>query len=187
MTDSQYIAHLQNSLSDASDEAAYKKLFYYFHPPLRRFAYNLLGNAEVAEEIVSDVLLNIWTMRDRIALVKDLKLYLFKAVKNASLNYLKSAVYKNSKLTGTLEDKDELYISPESEYIHSELQQLLLSAISRLPARCQMVFRLVKEYGLSYAQVSAVMDISQNTIETHMKLALKKLKAVLDSYRIAGK
>ncbi|HMR83085.1 MAG TPA: sigma-70 family RNA polymerase sigma factor, partial [Niabella sp.] len=123
----------------------------------------------------------------RIALVKDLKLYLFKAVKNASLNYLKSAVYKNSKLTGTLEDKDELYISPESEYIHSELQQLLLSAISRLPARCQMVFRLVKEYGLSYAQVSAVMDISQNTIETHMKLALKKLKAVLDSYRIAGK
>lgn len=187
MTDNQYIADLQNSVGYASDEAAYKKLFYYFHPLLRRFAFNLLGNAEVAEEIVSDVLLKIWTMRDKIALVKDLKLYLFKSTKNASLNYRKSAAYKNSRVTDIIEDKDELYISPEFEYVHSEMQQLLLQAINRLPAKCQMVFRLIKEYGLSYSQVSAIMNISQNTVETHMKLALKKLKAVLDSYRAAEK
>ncbi|WP_394803726.1 sigma factor-like helix-turn-helix DNA-binding protein [Niabella hibiscisoli] len=50
-----------------------------------------------------------------------------------------------------------------------------------------MVFRLIKEYGLSYAQVKEVMDISQNTIETHMKLALKKLKMIVDSYYNSSK
>lgn len=187
MTDSRYIAELQSSVGLAGDESAYKKLFYHFHPLLRRFANNLIGNLEISDEIVSDVLLKVWTMRDKIDQIKDLKLYLFKATRNNCLNYLKSAAHKNSALTDPVSENDGILISPESEYIYTELQQLLLTTVSGLPSKCQSVFRLVKEHGLSYAQVGAVMDISQNTIETHMRLALKRIKLVLDRYRPSEK
>lgn len=183
MIDSQQIASLKASVSRASDEVAYKKLFYYFHPLLRRFAFNWLGNTEVADEIVSDVLLKLWIMRAKMDLVQDLKLYLFKATKNACLNYLKSATHRYSQVTAQITEEDAVYDFTESEYNYSEIQQLIADAVNQLPPKCQMVFRLIKEYGLSYAQVKEVMDISQNTIETHMKLALRKLKLVIDRYQ----
>src|SRR5690606_39738893 len=129
--------------------------------------YNLLGNTETSEEIVSDVLLKIWIKREEITLIQDLRLYLFKAVKNASLNYLKSTAHRKDQLTGPVNHNDEPYISPESEYACTEIQNLILLTVNKLPPKCQMVFRLVKEYGLSYIQVGEVMNISQNTIETH--------------------
>lgn len=187
MIDSQHIASLKASVSRASDELAYKKLFYYFHPLLRRFAFNLLGNTEVADEIASDVLLKLWTLRAKMDLVQDLKLYLFKATRNACLNYLNSAAYRDSQVTEAITGDEPVHSFTDSEYTYSELQGLIASAVNQLPSKCQMVFRLIKEYGLSYAQVKDVMEISQNTIETHMRLALKKLKMVIDGYNNSTK
>jgi len=174
---------MQSRIATSADETAYKKLFYYFHPLLRRFAFNLTGNAEVADEIVSDVLLKVWTMRRTLSEIADLKLYLFKATKNASLNYLKSAAYKQTQTTRALENGDHLFVAPDEEYACTEMQQVLLTAINQLPPKSQLVFKLVKEYGLTYNQVQQVMDISQNTIETHMRIALKKLKEAIAQYR----
>ena len=48
-----------------------------------------------------------------------------------------------------------------------------------LPTKCQMVFRLIKEERMTYKEVSNIMNISQNTIETHMRIALKKIRSEL--------
>ncbi|HRN49624.1 MAG TPA: sigma factor-like helix-turn-helix DNA-binding protein [Niabella sp.] len=41
---------------------------------------------------------------------------------------------------------------------------------------------MVREEGMTYKQVGAILEISQNTIETHMRLALKDIKQLLDKY-----
>ena len=183
MLNVQHIAVLQASVVRHSDEMAYKKLFYHFHPLLRRFANSLVEDSEVADEIVSDVLLKLWTMRQKLAIVQDLKLYLFKATRNTCLNYLKSSSHRYNKDIEPIGEGLVQTASPESDYIYSELHQCIAQAVNELPAKCQQVFRLVKEYGLSYAQVGEIMSISQNTMETHMRLALKKLKTVVDNYK----
>jgi RNA polymerase sigma-70 factor (ECF subfamily) len=48
--------------------------------------------------------------------------------------------------------------------------------------KCQLVFRLIKEEGLSYKEVSKVLEISQNTIETHMRIALRKIRMDLQQF-----
>ena len=177
------ISVLQKSVAYEADELAYKRLFYHFYPLLKRFADGMLHNTEVAEELAGDVLLKIWTMGDKLATIADLQLYLFKSVKNAALNYLKSNVHQKSLVTGQLENDEQ--IAPREEDIsnYSELQQIMYEAVKDLPEKCRLVFRLVKEYGLSYKQIATLMNISQNTIETHMRLALKKLKAAFDQYQ----
>jgi len=181
------IQSLQRNVAYNADERSYRQLFYYFHPILRRFAFNVLHNTEVAEEITSDVLLKVWTKREKLFSIEDLKLYLFKAIKNASLNYLDSAAYKKSLITFEIDQEGDCLPTSDSEYLQTEMQQIILNAIDQLPPKCQIVFKLVKEYGLSYRQTSEIMEISQNTLETHMRLALKKLRTVLDNYYITIK
>lgn len=173
---------MQNRVAYASDEQAYKKLFYQFYKPLCRFAYSIVKNTEDVEEIVSDVFLKIWLMQDRLGIVEDLPTYLFKATKNSCLNFLQSATYKKELATDCLSDNiPELFFENPGDEI-SEVQLLLEKTINNLPPKCQMVFRLIKENGMSHRQVTDVLEVSQNTIETQMRIALKKIREQLNSY-----
>lgn len=166
----------------ASDEQAYKKLFYQFYKPLCRFAYSLVKNTEDVEEIVSDVFLKIWLMKEKLGVVEELPTYLFKATRNSCLNFLQSATHKKELVTDCLSDNiPELFFeNPDRE--PSEVQLLLEKTVNNLPPKCQMIFRLIKENGMSHKQVMEVLEISQNTIETQMRIALKKVREQLNSY-----
>jgi RNA polymerase sigma-70 factor (family 1) len=176
------ILYLQNRVAYASDEQAYKKLFYHFYKPLCRFAYSLVKNTEDVEEIVSDVLLKIWLMEAKLGIVEDLPTYLYRATKNSCLNYLQSVTHKNELITDGISDNmPELFFENPSGEL-SEVQLLLDKAVNDLPPKCQMVFRLIKETGMSHKQVMDILDISQNTIETQMRIALKKIREQLNVY-----
>ena len=176
------ILYLQNRVAYASDEQAYKKLFYHFYKPLCRFAYSLVKNTEDVQEIVSDVLLKIWLMEAKLGIVEDLPTYLYRATKNSCLNYLQSVTHKNELITDGISDNmPELFFENPSGEL-SEVQLLLDKAVNDLPPKCQMVFRLIKESGMSHKQVMDILDISQNTIETQMRIALKKIREQLNVY-----
>lgn len=177
-----HILYLQNRVAYASDEQAYKKLFYQFYKPLCRFAYSIVKNTEDVEEIVSDVFLKIWLMEDKLGIVEDLPTYLFKATRNRCLNFLQSASHKKDLITDCLSPTmPELFFENPGNEI-SEVQLLLEKTINSLPPKCQMVFRLIKENGMSHKQVIDVLEVSQNTIETQMRIALKKIREQLNAY-----
>jgi len=177
------IIFFQNKVANERDEQSYKKLFLHFHPLLYRFSYNICRNKCVSEEVVSDVFMKIWLMETKLTNVQDLRLFLMVAVKNATLTALSS-----NKHSLNLEIKEEstYYISdkaanPEQTFIFSESLKQVNLIIASLPTKCQIVFRLIKEERLSYKAVSKIMNISQNTIETHMRIALKKIRNALKS------
>ncbi|PLX14641.1 MAG: hypothetical protein C0597_09740, partial [Marinilabiliales bacterium] len=70
-------------------EQIIKQLFddLFHHLVLSSFKY--VNDYEQAEEIVQDVFVKVWQNFEQVKLIKDLKAYLFKAVKNSSLNFLK--------------------------------------------------------------------------------------------------
>ncbi len=180
------ILFLQNRVAYVRDEGAYRQIFLHFHPALFRFAYHILRNSEAAEDVVSDVMIKIWTMESRLSYIENLKLYLLKSVKNAALSYLSDK--KNQ--TESIEAITEPVTANEEtaqKLLLSEAAQRIEAAITALPPQCQQVLRLVKEEGLSYKEVGKVLDISQNTIETHIRIALKRLKIALDEYLLTKK
>lgn len=177
------IIFLQNKVANENDEQSYKKLFLHFHPLLYRFSYNICRNKCVSEEVVSDVFMKVWLMDIKLVKVQDLRLFLMVAVKNATLTALST-----NKHSSNLEMKEEgdYYIAdksanPEQSFIYSEAVKQVNSIIATLPTKCQMVFRLIKEEHMTYKDVSKIMNISQNTIETHMRIALKKIRNALKS------
>lgn len=179
------LPYFLNRIAYLRDEKAYKAIYLYFHPKLFRFCLGIVKDVEAAEEIVSDILLKIWTMENRLNLVEDIDLYLFKAVKNASLTWLSKQKIQSLPFE-SIDANTNFNNSVESAYINTETGREIEKAVRSLPEQCQLVFRLVKQEGFSYKEVHNILDISQNTIESHMRTALRRIKMQLEQY-LAGK
>ena len=181
---SQELLYYQSKVAYYRDEQSYKRLFLYFHPILYRFSFNILQDKSISEEIVSDIMLKVWQMGNKLSQIQHLKLYLITAVKNACFTHLAAKKHQQS-FSESIDNEDVNTCNadnPEQQYIYSEVTQRVNVVIASLPIKCQLVFRLIKEEGLSYKEVSKVLEISQNTIETHMRIALRKIRMDLQQF-----
>jgi RNA polymerase sigma-70 factor (family 1) len=177
------IIQLQRNVAIDRDQKSYQQLFLHYYRPLIRFAITIVGSKEAAEEIYSSVFLKLWDLGNALNNIDHLTVYLYISVKNASLNYL--AKYHRVRTV----DIDSVNLDflqgshcPEDSLLQAELHRHIGKAIKALPAKCQLVYKLIKEDGFSYKQVAEILDISVNTVEGHMTAALKKLAVSLKAF-----
>src|SRR5690606_38519586 len=121
---------LQKNIAIDRSEQSYRKLFLHFYARILRFANVYVRQREVAEEIVSDVMIKLWTMEGRLLEITNLNVYLYTAVKNAAVNYL----IKNKRYTSWDIDKiaplDVIgAATPESLVLERELRDKIKHAI----------------------------------------------------------
>ena len=176
------ILFLQNRVAYIRDELAYKKLFFHFYTSLHRFSLGIVKDFEVAEEIVSDTMMKMWDMGNKLATIEKLDAYLFTSIKNACFTFLSKKKLKISDIDSETAHNFSDYYNPETHLLVSEMEKNINSCVNELPPQCVMVFKLIKEEGFSYKKVAGILEISQNTIETHMRIALKRIRVSLSNY-----
>jgi len=175
------IRFLQTRIARFEDQQAYKELFLSLYPPLFNFTSGIIKSKPAAEEIISDVFIKIWEKRRDLDLIANIKVYCYVIAKNLSLNYLE----KQKRIT-TLNIEDysdsltDVFIDPEQLMITSEMMERIKSAIDELPARCKMIFNLVKENDFKYKEAAEIMNISVKTVENQLAIALKKISVSIN-------
>lgn len=176
------IHELQNRIADYDDVAAYKKLFFHFFLPLKSFSFSILKTKETAEEVVSDVLIEIWARRKQLPEIEDLKMYLYVSVRNTSLRKLqqtqKTTVLSLDELEVEFASADP---DAEASLITDELAKKIELAINQLPPQCKIIFKLAKEDKLKYKEIAVLLNISVKTIDNQLSTALKKIASVLNT------
>ena len=172
-------------LSESPDRALYNFFFDTYYPKLIWFALLFVKQHSIAEEVVSDVMLNIFKKRDKLAKTDNIEGYIFITVKNQSLKYLRKN--KRQVYFDNFENEADLLlttsVSPEYAYIEKEFYHIIKCTIDSLPPKRKLVFRMIKEEGLKYNDVAKLLDLSVKTIETHMGLALKTLHECIREYK----
>lgn len=163
-----------------NSEASYKKLFGLLFNALFRFSFCMLKSRELAEEVASDVMFRLWQKRRELMQVENLPVYALVIARNLSLNLLKNnPTGRTVSLDETIIDINRESSSPEQILIDSQNKEELVNSINALPTRCRLVFKLIKEEGLSYKEVAQVLNISSKTVDAHLVTAMKKLSAAL--------
>lgn len=159
------------------DQKAFAKLYSLFRYKLCRFSYTIIHNREIAEEIVEDIFVSLWNNRDSIYKIENLPVYLYVSVKNRSLNELsrKAKELITSPYDFLDFEIDDKVDNPHDKMITNEMLQRMHKAVNDLPARCKMIFKLVREDGLKYKEVSQILNISVNTIDVQMAIAVKRI------------
>lgn len=170
------LKELQQHIADYEDQVSYQKIFFNFFLPLKSFSYSIIKSKELAEEIVSDALIEIWAKRKQMAGIVDLKMYLYVSVRNASLRKLQQA---KKAFTFSLDEVDvefaSAYENAETILLNQELAQKIDAAIQQLPQRCKLIFKLAKEDKLKYKEIALLLNISVKTIDHQLSIAIKKI------------
>ena len=163
-----------------NNERAFRDLFLYFYPRLVSFSAKFVYDRQVCEELVSDILMKIWTQREKLQAINNLSVYLFISAKNASLNYLS---WKSRDLITYVENYPENLsvgnLTPENQLLNTEMMKRMEQAVAALPPKCRLIFTMVRDYGLKYKEVGTILGISERTVDTQMTIANKKLAGAI--------
>lgn len=161
------------------DQAAFDALYQRYAVMLLKKAYEKTGNKETAREFVQEVFLELLERKDRLDIHTSFKAYIFTALRNRVLNYLhrqfihhKYEVYQETRPPAISNDV-ESYLS------HKELTLQVSDAIQQLPEKCRQVFLLSRSEELSNKEIAERSGISVNTVEQHMRKALRLLRSGL--------
>ncbi|UIR56903.1 RNA polymerase sigma-70 factor [Sphingobacterium sp. SRCM116780] len=150
---------------------------YYFR--LKTFAFQLLKNDALVEEVVSDLFVKIWLKRETLVEIKNPQMYLYKTLRNMCLNELR----KKSLPLDVLDEEMELSSpDPSQILINKELWSLLHAAIETLPTQRKIIFTLIREEGLKQKEVAELLNISVRTVENQLYRAMKYLTGYIETY-----
>ncbi|MGJ5641487.1 RNA polymerase sigma factor [Formosa sp. S-31] len=160
------------------DASGYKELFDLYYMPLCIYALKFCDSYDAAEDIVQELFVKFWDDKIYLKLDTAISPYLFRAVKNNSLQLIQK--YKKIYFE-ELEAQVESLIEEDQEDLSiEESRQKLLQQIETLPDKSKEVFKAIVFDNLKYKEVAEQLDISVNTVKTHYSRALKKLRESLD-------
>ncbi len=161
-------------------EAVVEGLFRNYFEPLSRLAMKYIGDFDNSKDVVHEVFMAFWQKFDSLPEDTRYKSYLFTAVRNKSLNYL-----RDKKKHLDIQDA-ELHISAESgtSLETEELVREINYALNLLPDRCRQVFELSRYEGLKYSQIAERLEISVKTVEAQMSKALRLMREHLKDFLV---
>ena len=175
MAENDDIRELLTAIAYKNDQAAYKQLFLLLHSRLKQFSYAILKSKEEAEELVSDPFIRIWEKRTTLTSIESPLLYFFVSAKNLAINRLNRQKKQPLPPEDWLVQLNSIYFDPEQLMITEEMVRQIRKAVNDLPSRCRLIFKLVKEDGLKYREVSQLLNISIKTVQAQMPIALTRL------------
>lgn len=171
------------------DTHAFDTVYRQSYDSLCRLAIFILHDKALAEEIADDVMYYLWDHRQE-AEVSDLNAWLLKAVRNKSINALKSAMMQAQTITDSISNADRHNLlaqlfddeHPLEKLIAEEMEEQIQAAIDQLPDDTRRVFVLCKMNGKKYAEAAQELGISVNTVKYHMKNAMKIMESIMKKY-----
>ncbi len=171
-----------SNLVSKNGELFLKYIFDKYYLDFCKLSFKYVGRLDIAEDIVQNVFIHIWSKRFEINYSGSVKPYFTKSVVNASLNYLKSKFNQQhtsdeDKFKEKLTEFDQM-----DELAGQELHRLLKVAIGQLPDKCRAVFMLSRYSNLSYKEIAQELNISVKTVEAQIRIALQKIRQFLSKY-----
>lgn len=168
----------------AGDERALEIVFRAHYGSLAGFVQRYVQAPDVAEELVQDIFLKLWSRREQLTEIESLRTYLFRAVRNQALNWLRRRKLERRWEEEHSEESEPVTaIAADDDASEQEITQAVRYAVDRLPPRCREIFLLSRDGGLTYNEIAKALDISVKTVETQMGRALKALRVSLASWR----
>lgn len=163
------------------DQRAFTVLFNHYHHDLFVFSKKLSKSEELALEIVQDVFLKIWSVRDKLTELDNFSRYLNTVIRNHSLNVIKRIAVREKPMLNSSINSDEFVDTTGIDFTQQKLDyndcfQILNEALDTLAPQQRKVYELCHIEGLKYEEAAQKMDISIETVRAHMKKALYKIR-----------
>ena len=174
MADNRHEATLVAAFQQGSDKA-FKVIFYEFYASLTLFATRQVKNIQVAQELASDALYELWKRHETFNAMEKIKIFVYKTIRNTCLNYLKHEKTERKRQKGLPPPPQDAF-DLEAEIALCEAITQMHQGIHELPLQCQTVVRMSIFDGLKNPEIAEQLSISVHTVKNHKERAKMLLK-----------
>jgi len=136
---------------------------------------------EDGQDIVQDIMVNLWLNRQKIFIINSPRQYFFQSVKNKCLSFLNKNELKEKVQKTVHENMGYMHDSPDF-YIVEELTEKIEEALKRLPESYRTAFELNRFKDMTYNEIAEKLSLSPKTIDYRIQQALKLLRKDLKDY-----
>lgn len=174
ISDEQLVADIRTGC-----EWAFTTLYNRYYKKLHMDANYQLKDAELAEDIVQEVFVTIWTRRDHLPENLTIKSYLITCVRNKCLDqYRKTLVHsKNAKLYSSMKEIIVNFNPMENK----ELSLQLNNAIQALPQAQRTIFEMSYLDNELQRDIAVKQNITLQTVKNQISTSLRILRQKLKS------
>ena len=161
------------------DPHAFKQVYNHFYQRLYYFSKKIVANQEDAEDIVLNTFIKLFERHQHFNSFSNIKAFLYIAIRNACLDNLRAAKWRNDKqkeYATTIQDEYNLKYEYE---IEGELLEAIHTAINDLPDVCQKIFKMLYFEELKPAAIAKQLNISVDTVYSQKRRALQILRMAL--------
>ena len=166
-------------LSEGNSKA-FRRLFDLYWEPLYIKAKTIIGNEDVAKDIVQDIWIKLWQKRESLE-IDNFESYIYRAVKNNCFKYFRDN--KFSKVHLEIIEGLGLISEPEVKQQHDleDTIVLLRESMGLLPTRCKKIFELSRIEEYSNEEIASELGISKRSVENQISIAVKSIRHTLSA------
>jgi RNA polymerase sigma-70 factor (ECF subfamily) len=165
---------------------AFDQLFWCYHKRLYHFARSILKNNEDARDVVQEVFFRIWKNKENLDEQSSLQSFLFTISYNIIVDMMRKKVNDNNFRNKLFRNATAKESPVDKEVEFKELNTIYKNAIEELPAQRKKIYRLHKFENLKYEEIAEKLNISVNTVKSHMNKAITSIRAKVGTETLGG-
>jgi RNA polymerase sigma-70 factor (ECF subfamily) len=162
----------------AGDRSSMKSLYRRHNVRVYRFILNLIKNDAIAEELVSEVFLDVWRQGAQFEYRSRVLTWLFAIARNKTLEAMRQRKFDDldSSVVELIEDPAE-----DAEVIvgKQKMKSILLECLAGLSPAHRQIIDLVYYHGRTISDIAVILGIEQSTVKTRMFYARQRLADLL--------
>jgi RNA polymerase sigma-70 factor (family 1) len=161
------------------DAEAFRQLFEQYKDIVYGYSYVLAKSPVLAEEIVQEVFMKVWSMRAQLRTDCSFKSFIYTLTRHQVYNLLRKAAYDEKLKSEVFCRLPFTHQETEVQVLSAELDRMARKGIAALPPQRQLIFRMSREQGLAHEEIALQLGLSKNTVKDQMVKALKSLREYL--------
>ncbi len=180
MTDCRTLSDAQLvDLLKAGDHHSFTEIYKRYNTLLYIYAYKKLQDTESAKDVIQEIYVHLWNSRSNLNIQTTLSGYLYKAVLNRVLNVFRHVTITQEYISSFKEVTDNAPAQTDYRIREKDLEALIEKEINNLPEKMREIFQLRRQEYLSNKEIADRLNISEHTVATQIKRALKTLRGKL--------
>ncbi len=156
-----------------------------------RYAFSILGNKVVAQDVVQDCLAKIWQNRNKLKEVHNIDAWVMRITPNQCYDWVK--LNRFSLQSGVDINRDDITAQETSttdeEMLLNERLHWLQQVVGSLPQKQQEIYHLREVEEMAYQDIAEVLSLSLSDVKVALHRTRQKIKTTLekiDTYGLAN-
>jgi RNA polymerase sigma-70 factor (ECF subfamily) len=172
-------------LFQGGDENAYIELVNRYKDKLINFIFNYLGDLESSEDVVQETMIKLYQKKHYYKEIAKFSTWLYTIAKNLANTELRKRKQRKTTLLSQFSKDDKTYDLPSNEpepgqEIQTDIvNKIIRDAVDQLSEKFKIVIVLRDIQGLSYEDISEIINVPIGTVKSRINRARLQLQVEL--------